>query len=182
MNDLCFAKACLPHVCVGSPSHCCTSPPPPESKPCPDKSLPAQSGNLHTLGPQTAEEDRGSRLGRGTKRTVWLEPSSLRVFEITLSYTHIITPGHLQLHSAFTESLFDSMTGSTIARVLVALCIGSAVNCMPRGTHRDRRQTHQHHVPSVSQGKPFVREWVSECSSLWTSNPRPEWGVGVRKF
>uniref|UniRef100_A0A3Q2VV14 Fibronectin n=1 Tax=Haplochromis burtoni TaxID=8153 RepID=A0A3Q2VV14_HAPBU len=49
----------------------------------------------------------------------------------------------------------DSMTGSTIARVLVALCIGSAVNCMPRGTHRDRRQTHQHHVPSVSQGKPF---------------------------
>uniref|UniRef100_A0A3P9AXM3 Fibronectin n=1 Tax=Maylandia zebra TaxID=106582 RepID=A0A3P9AXM3_9CICH len=49
----------------------------------------------------------------------------------------------------------DSMTGSTIARVLVALCIGSAVNCMPRGTHRDRRQAHQHHVPSVSQGKPF---------------------------
>uniref|UniRef100_A0A3Q4MSB9 Fibronectin n=1 Tax=Neolamprologus brichardi TaxID=32507 RepID=A0A3Q4MSB9_NEOBR len=43
------------------------------------------------------------------------------------------------------------MTGSTIARVLVALCIGSAVNCMPRGTHRDRRQAHQHHVPSVSQ-------------------------------
>uniref|UniRef100_A0A3B4YM13 Fibronectin n=1 Tax=Seriola lalandi dorsalis TaxID=1841481 RepID=A0A3B4YM13_SERLL len=33
-----------------------------------------------------------------------------------------------------------SMSGSTIARVLVALCIGSAVNCMPKGTHRNRRQ------------------------------------------
>ncbi|XP_036965183.1 fibronectin 1a [Acanthopagrus latus] len=43
------------------------------------------------------------------------------------------------------------MTGSTIARVLVALCIGSAVNCMPRGTHRGRRQSQQHHVSSVSQ-------------------------------
>lgn len=177
MNDLCFAKACLPHVCVGSPSHCCTS----------LLRLKVSHAQIKhsqhrvvtcTLGPQTAEEDRGSRLGRGRKRTVWLEPSSLGVFEITLSYTHIITAGHLQLHSAFIESLFDSMTGSTIARVLVALCIGSAVNCMPRGTHRDRRQAHQHHVPSVSQGKPFV----SECSSLWASNLRPEWGVGVRTF
>uniref|UniRef100_A0A671VET6 Fibronectin n=1 Tax=Sparus aurata TaxID=8175 RepID=A0A671VET6_SPAAU len=43
------------------------------------------------------------------------------------------------------------MTGSTIARVLVALCIGSAVNCMPRGTHRGRRQSQQHHASSVSQ-------------------------------
>ncbi|XP_053184179.1 fibronectin 1a [Scomber japonicus] len=43
------------------------------------------------------------------------------------------------------------MSGSTIARVLVALCIGSAVNCMPKGTHRDRRQSQQHHVSSVSQ-------------------------------
>ncbi|XP_073329393.1 fibronectin-like [Pagrus major] len=43
------------------------------------------------------------------------------------------------------------MTGSTIARVLVALCIGSAVNCMPRVTNRDRRQSQQHHVSSVSQ-------------------------------
>ncbi|XP_074551636.1 fibronectin 1a [Halichoeres trimaculatus] len=43
------------------------------------------------------------------------------------------------------------MTGGTIARVLVALCIGSAVNCMPKGTHRDRRQAQQHHVSSVSQ-------------------------------
>ncbi|AWP12863.1 putative fibronectin-like [Scophthalmus maximus] len=43
------------------------------------------------------------------------------------------------------------MPGSTIARVLVALCLGSAVNCMPKGTHRSRRQARQHHVPSVSQ-------------------------------
>ncbi|KAM9346885.1 fibronectin-like [Symphorus nematophorus] len=43
------------------------------------------------------------------------------------------------------------MSGSTIARVLVALCIGSAVNCMPKGTHRSRRQSQQHQVPSVSQ-------------------------------
>uniref|UniRef100_A0A3B4UAS1 Fibronectin n=1 Tax=Seriola dumerili TaxID=41447 RepID=A0A3B4UAS1_SERDU len=45
----------------------------------------------------------------------------------------------------------NSMSGSTIARVLVALCIGSAVNCMPKGTHRNRRQAQQHHVSSVSQ-------------------------------
>uniref|UniRef100_A0A672HA90 Fibronectin n=1 Tax=Salarias fasciatus TaxID=181472 RepID=A0A672HA90_SALFA len=43
------------------------------------------------------------------------------------------------------------MSGSTVARVLVALCIGSAVNCMPKGTHRTRRQGQQHHVSSVSQ-------------------------------
>ncbi|XP_040004985.1 fibronectin 1a [Xiphias gladius] len=43
------------------------------------------------------------------------------------------------------------MSGSTIARVLVALCIGSAVNCMPKGTHRNRRQAQQHQVSSVSQ-------------------------------
>ncbi|XP_031137641.1 fibronectin 1a isoform X2 [Sander lucioperca] len=43
------------------------------------------------------------------------------------------------------------MSGSTIARVLVALCIGSAVNCLPRGTRRTRRQGQQHQVPSVSQ-------------------------------
>uniref|UniRef100_A0A3Q3VVW6 Fibronectin n=1 Tax=Mola mola TaxID=94237 RepID=A0A3Q3VVW6_MOLML len=42
-------------------------------------------------------------------------------------------------------------SGSTIARVLVALCIGSAVNCMPSGTHKNRRQAQQHRVPSVSQ-------------------------------
>uniref|UniRef100_A0A4W6G7U6 Fibronectin n=1 Tax=Lates calcarifer TaxID=8187 RepID=A0A4W6G7U6_LATCA len=45
------------------------------------------------------------------------------------------------------------MPGSTIARVLVALCIGSAVNCMPKGTHRNRRQAQQHHVSSASQGE-----------------------------
>uniref|UniRef100_A0A672H536 Fibronectin n=1 Tax=Salarias fasciatus TaxID=181472 RepID=A0A672H536_SALFA len=44
-----------------------------------------------------------------------------------------------------------TMSGSTVARVLVALCIGSAVNCMPKGTHRTRRQGQQHHVSSVSQ-------------------------------
>ncbi|XP_059198926.1 fibronectin-like [Centropristis striata] len=43
------------------------------------------------------------------------------------------------------------MSGGTIARVLVALCIGSAVNCMPKGTHRSRRQPQQHQVSSVSQ-------------------------------
>nr|XP_020494095.1 fibronectin-like [Labrus bergylta] len=46
------------------------------------------------------------------------------------------------------------MSGSTIARVLVALCIGSAVNCMPKETHemaRNRRQAQQHHVSSVPQ-------------------------------
>ncbi|XP_070693651.1 fibronectin 1a [Pempheris klunzingeri] len=42
------------------------------------------------------------------------------------------------------------MSGSTLARVLVALCIGSAVNCMPRGTHKSRRQAQQHHAASVS--------------------------------
>lgn len=45
------------------------------------------------------------------------------------------------------------MTGSSLARVLVALCIGSAaVHCMPKGTHKSRRQAQQqHHVASVSQ-------------------------------
>lgn len=65
MNDLCFAKACLPHVCVGSPSHCCTSPPPPESKPCPDKSLLALSGNLHT---GAADCRGGQREQAGTRQ------------------------------------------------------------------------------------------------------------------
>uniref|UniRef100_A0A3Q3QYJ5 Fibronectin n=1 Tax=Monopterus albus TaxID=43700 RepID=A0A3Q3QYJ5_MONAL len=43
------------------------------------------------------------------------------------------------------------MSGGTIARVLVALCIGGAVTCMPQGTQRNRRQAQQHHVSSVSQ-------------------------------
>uniref|UniRef100_A0A3Q3N6I3 Fibronectin n=1 Tax=Labrus bergylta TaxID=56723 RepID=A0A3Q3N6I3_9LABR len=46
---------------------------------------------------------------------------------------------------------FNRMSGSTIARVLVALCIGSAVNCMPKETHemaRNRRQA-QHLTTSV---------------------------------
>ncbi|XP_035532161.1 fibronectin 1a [Morone saxatilis] len=46
------------------------------------------------------------------------------------------------------------MSGGTIARVLVALCIGSAVNCLPRGVHRSnrtRRQGQQHQVATVSQ-------------------------------
>uniref|UniRef100_A0A3B5BCU7 Fibronectin n=1 Tax=Stegastes partitus TaxID=144197 RepID=A0A3B5BCU7_9TELE len=45
----------------------------------------------------------------------------------------------------------NTMSGSTVARVLVALCIGSAVNCMPKDAHRNRRQAQQHHVSSVSQ-------------------------------
>ncbi|XP_061647765.1 fibronectin 1a [Phyllopteryx taeniolatus] len=44
------------------------------------------------------------------------------------------------------------MSGRSIAaRVLVALCIGSAVHCMPKGNHKHRRQAQQHRVPSVSQ-------------------------------
>lgn len=43
------------------------------------------------------------------------------------------------------------MSWGSLARVLVALCIGSAVNCMPKETHKVRRQAPQHHVPSVSQ-------------------------------
>ncbi|KAM6934850.1 fibronectin 1a [Xenentodon cancila] len=39
----------------------------------------------------------------------------------------------------------------TIARVLVALWISSAVDGLPKGIHRDRRQTQKHHVSSVSQ-------------------------------
>lgn len=46
------------------------------------------------------------------------------------------------------------MTGSSLARVLVALCIGSAaVHCMPKATHKSRRQAQQHHVSSVTQGE-----------------------------
>ena len=51
------------------------------------------------------------------------------------------------------------MSGSTIARVLVALCIGSAVNCMPKSAHRSRRQGQQHQVPSASQGKCFSQSY-----------------------
>uniref|UniRef100_A0A8C4NN95 Fibronectin n=1 Tax=Dicentrarchus labrax TaxID=13489 RepID=A0A8C4NN95_DICLA len=43
------------------------------------------------------------------------------------------------------------MSGGTIARVLVVLCIGSAVNCLPRVKHRSRRQGQQHQVATVSQ-------------------------------
>uniref|UniRef100_A0A3P9H840 Fibronectin n=1 Tax=Oryzias latipes TaxID=8090 RepID=A0A3P9H840_ORYLA len=43
---------------------------------------------------------------------------------------------------------------SAFAGVLVALCVGSAVNCMPKGTERDRRQAPQSNVPSVNQGNP----------------------------
>lgn len=43
------------------------------------------------------------------------------------------------------------MSRGAIARVLVALCMGSAVNCMPQGTHKTRRQAQQHYVSSVSQ-------------------------------
>ena len=57
------------------------------------------------------------------------------------------------------------MTGSTIARVLVALCIGSAVTCMPNGTRKSRRQAQQHHVSSVSQGT-FSSASTSQTVSL----------------
>ncbi|RVE57756.1 hypothetical protein OJAV_G00202350 [Oryzias javanicus] len=40
---------------------------------------------------------------------------------------------------------------SAFAGVLVALCVGSAVNCLPKGNQRDRRQAQEHHVPSVNQ-------------------------------
>ncbi|XP_054643486.1 fibronectin 1a [Dunckerocampus dactyliophorus] len=43
------------------------------------------------------------------------------------------------------------MSHSTITGLLFTLCIGSAVHCMPKGTHKNRRQAQQHHVPSVSQ-------------------------------
>ncbi|KAM9850866.1 fibronectin 1a [Aulostomus maculatus] len=43
------------------------------------------------------------------------------------------------------------MSGRIVAGVLVALCIGSAVDCMPKVAHRDRRQAQQHQVSSVSQ-------------------------------
>uniref|UniRef100_A0A3B5BNI3 Fibronectin n=1 Tax=Stegastes partitus TaxID=144197 RepID=A0A3B5BNI3_9TELE len=44
------------------------------------------------------------------------------------------------------------MSGSTVARVLVALCIGSAVNCMPKDAHRNRRQAqHCALFPSLSR-------------------------------
>nr|XP_057938571.1 fibronectin-like isoform X2 [Doryrhamphus excisus] len=43
------------------------------------------------------------------------------------------------------------MSHSTITGLLFALCIGSVVHCMPKGTHKNRRQAQQHHVPSVSQ-------------------------------
>ncbi|CAG10109.1 unnamed protein product [Tetraodon nigroviridis] len=58
------------------------------------------------------------------------------------------------------------MSGSTIARVLVALCIGSAVNCMPKGTHRSRRQAPQHQVSSVSQGR-FCSVRTYRLPSRW---------------
>ncbi|XP_077583499.1 fibronectin 1a [Stigmatopora nigra] len=40
---------------------------------------------------------------------------------------------------------------SLAARVLVALCIGTVVHCMPKGNRKNRRQAQQHHVPSASQ-------------------------------
>uniref|UniRef100_A0A3P8Y9J1 Fibronectin n=1 Tax=Esox lucius TaxID=8010 RepID=A0A3P8Y9J1_ESOLU len=45
------------------------------------------------------------------------------------------------------------MSSSPIARVLVVLCIGTAVNCMPKGNGKSRRQAHaqgEGRIPSVS--------------------------------
>uniref|UniRef100_G3NY30 Fibronectin n=1 Tax=Gasterosteus aculeatus aculeatus TaxID=481459 RepID=G3NY30_GASAC len=44
------------------------------------------------------------------------------------------------------------MSRCTVASVLVALWIGSAVRCVPEAARRSRRQAQQHHVSSVSQG------------------------------
>lgn len=75
-NHLCFVKSLFASLlCVGSlVSFFLDLPPPADSQPCPDKSLP-QPGNLSTLGPQTAEgrTDRG-KLERGTRP----EPKTLR--------------------------------------------------------------------------------------------------------
>uniref|UniRef100_A0AAQ4RK61 Fibronectin n=1 Tax=Gasterosteus aculeatus aculeatus TaxID=481459 RepID=A0AAQ4RK61_GASAC len=43
------------------------------------------------------------------------------------------------------------MSRCTVASVLVALWIGSAVRCVPEAARRSRRQAQQHHVSSVSQ-------------------------------
>ncbi|XP_034042510.1 fibronectin 1a isoform X2 [Thalassophryne amazonica] len=43
------------------------------------------------------------------------------------------------------------MCGGSALRLLLASCVGAAVNCMPKSTHRSRRQAQQHHVSSVSQ-------------------------------
>ncbi|KAJ0005941.1 hypothetical protein NQD34_015835 [Periophthalmus magnuspinnatus] len=43
------------------------------------------------------------------------------------------------------------MAGGTMTLVLVALCIGSAVNCMPNRKQKTRREAQQHQVSSVSQ-------------------------------
>uniref|UniRef100_A0A7N9AMY8 Fibronectin n=1 Tax=Mastacembelus armatus TaxID=205130 RepID=A0A7N9AMY8_9TELE len=61
----------------------------------------------------------------------------------------------------------NTMPGSTIARVLVALCIGSAVNCMPKGTHRNRRQAQQHHVSSVSQDGCIENDLFYAINEQW---------------
>lgn len=47
----------------------------------------------------------------------------------------------------------NTMSGSTVAGLLVALCVGSAVHCMPQETHRSRRQSQDHYPTSVNQGK-----------------------------
>uniref|UniRef100_A0A3P8WU12 Fibronectin n=1 Tax=Cynoglossus semilaevis TaxID=244447 RepID=A0A3P8WU12_CYNSE len=45
----------------------------------------------------------------------------------------------------------NTMSGSTVAGLLVALCVGSAVHCMPQETHRSRRQSQDHYPTSVNQ-------------------------------
>ena len=105
-----------------------------------------------TLGPRTGEgADWSVRAGLGLgarhKNIRIALESSLRL--LCAPVTTICNNLSVRLVFLF---LFK-MTGSTIARVLVALCIGSAVNCMPRGTHRGRRQSQQRHTSSVSQGE-----------------------------
>ncbi|KAK2839564.1 hypothetical protein Q5P01_013304 [Channa striata] len=59
------------------------------------------------------------------------------------------------------------MSGRTFASVLVALCVGSAVNCLPAETHRSRRAVPEHHVSSVSQEGCIENEHFHRINDQW---------------
>uniref|UniRef100_A0A3Q3BFR4 Fibronectin n=1 Tax=Kryptolebias marmoratus TaxID=37003 RepID=A0A3Q3BFR4_KRYMA len=65
---------------------------------------------------------------------------------------------------------------TTIAGVLVALWIGSAVNCVPHGTHRNRRQAQQYHASSVSQGRSYGCMENGRFYNINDQWERPFWG------
>ncbi|KAF3695073.1 Fibronectin [Channa argus] len=65
------------------------------------------------------------------------------------------------------------MSSGTIARVLVALCFGSAVNCMPKETHRNRRAVPEHHVSSVTQDGCIENDHFYRLNDQWE---RPYFG------